>query len=86
MLTQSETPLWVRHTTAVQHHHVVPGHWAASEEAIRLRAYFISLETGGHDPAADWLRAEAEYRAEAGAAQTRQSAGPSHGWAGLLEY
>jgi len=41
-------------------------HWRITEEAIRIRAYFISLETGGKDPRADWLRAEAEFRAEAG--------------------
>lgn len=66
MLTQGTYPLWARRSAALDHRHVVVGHWAASEEAIRLRAYFISLETGGHDPLADWLRAEAEYRAEAG--------------------
>ncbi len=45
-----------------------------TEEEIRVRAYFLSLERGGPspDPAADWLRAEQELVASraAGAAHS----------------
>ncbi|MBK8480862.1 MAG: DUF2934 domain-containing protein [Proteobacteria bacterium] len=85
MLTPHATPLWARPTAAADHDHVVPGHWAATEDRIRLRAYFISLETGGRDPVADWLQAEAEYRAEAGL-QAKGPTAPCLSWAGLLQY
>lgn len=57
-------PFWTG--SASQQEDAVHGHWIISEEAIRLRAYFISLETGGRDPARDWQRAEEEFLAEAG--------------------
>ncbi len=45
-----------------------------TEEEIRVRAYYLSLERGGPspDPAADWLRAEQELVASraAGVAQS----------------
>jgi hypothetical protein len=34
---------------------------ASTEEYIRVRAYFLSIErNGGSDPVGDWLRAERE--------------------------
>lgn len=62
-------PIWASGAPATHeamHEEEVFAHWLVSEDAIRLRAYFISLETGGKDPAGDWLRAEEEFRAEAG--------------------
>ena len=85
MLTQATYPLWARRSAALDHRHVVLGHWAPSEEAVRLRAYFISLETGGRDPRADWLRAEAEYRAEAGR-RAAGAAAPAASWSDAFEY
>ena len=40
-----------------------------TEEEIRVRAYYLSLERGGPstDPTADWLRAEQELVASRGA-------------------
>lgn len=44
-----------------------------TEEEIRVRAYFLSLERGGPspDPAADWLRAEQELVASRAADAAR---------------
>lgn len=68
----TNAPLWASHQHAVVDDDEPP-HWPINEEAIRLRAYFISLETGGHDPEGDWRRAEAEFRAEAGEKQLATS-------------
>jgi hypothetical protein len=40
--------------------------WPIMEDAVRTRAYFISLESGGQQPDKDWLQAEREFQAEAG--------------------
>lgn len=57
-------PLWAGGATPMDQGEPF-GHWLVSQDAVRLRAYFISLETGGRNPDQDWKRAEQEFRAEA---------------------
>lgn len=49
----------VRHPAVV----LCPGGWPVDEEAVRLRAYFISLENPGRAPQENWDQALAEYHA-----------------------
>lgn len=42
-------PLWAGQSSQDEHGDAF-AHWRVSEEAVRLRAYFISLETGGMIP------------------------------------
>jgi hypothetical protein len=72
-------PLWAG-DAVVDHKEEVFRNWMVSEDAVRLRAYFISLETGGEDPEADWVRAEQEFFAESGRAMAVRRDLPSR-WA-----
>lgn len=56
-------PIWAGTVSIV---HDESCHWPITQDAVRTRAYFISLESGGQHPDQDWLRAEREFRAEAG--------------------
>jgi hypothetical protein len=55
------------------------GHWPVTEDLIRERAYFISLQSGGANPRADWCRAEAEFQAEAGGVLPHEPHGTPRG-------